>query len=219
MGPRIPALLSGLLLAANADTVSRHQTGLSGAPDPPLVFAPNVGQTNNSVRFVARAGQQAFYFMPGKAVLDMHRGKRAVALELRFRGSDPNAEVIPERRHRDESTTSPRQLGGPTSTPTGSCVTATSGRASTWSSAGRDPHSSTSSWYTRARDPADIRLAYAGANRVTLANGGLNVATPLGKLRDARRARRPAAKSPPAMHSPATRMASTWALMTSRALS
>jgi hypothetical protein len=157
----------------------------ASAESPSLTFVENAGQTDASVRFVAGGASHAFYFTPDKAVLDLRRGERGVALELRFRGASPDPQIVAERH--------------------------TSARVSYIDGAERHPNLAT---YEQIRyrslwpgidmvfrgqggqlkyeflvrpggDPRDIRLAYAGADSLRLAgNGALSIATPLGSLRD-----------------------------------
>jgi Beta-propeller repeat len=56
----------------------------------PLLFVPNAGQTERRVRYYAQGAGFAFYLTKHKAVLALNRGKRGEALELRFRGANPN---------------------------------------------------------------------------------------------------------------------------------
>ena len=95
--------------------------------------------------------------------------------------SSPRRPIAPAAR----STTSPARSATPTSPPTGGSSTATSGPASTWSFAAR-AEGSTTSFASAGAKASDIRLAYAGADHVSLGAGGaLLIETPLGTLRDA----------------------------------
>jgi hypothetical protein len=60
----------------------------------PLAFVPNAGQTDASVRYYVQGAGYSFYFTDHKAVLALQKGRRGEALELRFLGANPNAELI-----------------------------------------------------------------------------------------------------------------------------
>src|SRR5688500_297823 len=63
----------------------------------PLAFAPNAGQTDDSVRYVARGAGYSFFFTDEQAVLSLVKtdGQDAtgLALELGFVGASPDARV------------------------------------------------------------------------------------------------------------------------------
>ena len=152
----------------------------------PLAFVPNVGQTDKSVRYFARGPNFSLYFTRGRAVLVLQKRHRRQVLDLRFLGANPNATLMASDRR--------------------------SGTVSYLTSAGH--HSSLATYNqlvyrdlwpgidlslsgARGRleyefrlrpgaDPGDIRLAYAGARRLSLGAGGSLLAhTPLGSLKDA----------------------------------
>ena len=62
------------------------------AGDLPLAFAPNAGQTDDSVRYVARGAGYSFFFTDEQAVLSLVRTDRqdvsGLALELRTASVD-----------------------------------------------------------------------------------------------------------------------------------
>src|SRR5687767_11708561 len=72
--------------------------GADRSSEPAAIFVANAGQTDRSVHYMARGAGHAFYFTPRKAVLDLRRGERGVALELRFRGANPAPAIVGERR-------------------------------------------------------------------------------------------------------------------------
>src|SRR5688572_17965957 len=94
------ALACAAALAALALTLQPAPSTPAGSPptaDDALSFVPNAGQTDASVRFMARGAHHAFYFTPDKAVLDFQRGKRGVALQLRFRGANSSPAIVAEQ--------------------------------------------------------------------------------------------------------------------------
>ena len=163
------------------------------AGDLPLAFAPNAGQTDDSVRYVARGAGYSFFFTDEQAVLSLVRTDRqdvtGLALELRFVGASPDARL--EAREPASGTVS--QLTG----------------------AGADSASNVEAYQELVyrelwpgidmvfrgdggelkyefqldpgADPRDIRLDYDGASGLSLgSDGGLEIDTPLGVLNDAR---------------------------------
>src|SRR5215207_3986800 len=90
--------LVALALAAQPPSAGERSPSAGKAVTAPLTFVANAGQTDPSVRFMSRGAGHAFYFTADKAVLDLRKDERAVALELRFRGANPAAEVVAERR-------------------------------------------------------------------------------------------------------------------------
>ena len=82
------------------------------AGDLPLAFAPNAGQTDDLVRYVARGAGYSFFFTDEQAVLSLVKtdGQAAtgLALELRFVGANPDSHL--EARERASGTVS--QLTG-----------------------------------------------------------------------------------------------------------
>jgi hypothetical protein len=67
------------------------------AGDLPVAFAPNAGQTEDSVRYVARGSGYSFFFTDEQAVLSLVKADgqdvAGVALELRFLGASPDAHL------------------------------------------------------------------------------------------------------------------------------
>src|SRR6185503_11547470 len=67
------------------------------AGDLPVAFAPNAGQTDDSVRYVARGAGYSFFFTDEQAVLSLVRTDRqdvtGLALELRFVGASSDARL------------------------------------------------------------------------------------------------------------------------------
>ncbi len=175
----------GLMLALQPRP-SAESAGSDPSSEPAVTFTPNAGQTDSSVRYMARGANHAFYFTPDKAVLDFQRGTRGVALELGFRGANPSPEIVAEQR-------------------TGARVSYFTGPQGQRNLAAYEQIRYRALWpgidmvfrgqggalkyefhVAPGADPRDIRLAYAGPDSLRLAaNGSLAIATPLGTLRDA----------------------------------
>jgi hypothetical protein len=171
---------STALSAATGRRVTLAYTNL------PLAFIPNAGQTDEQVRYYAQGAGYSFRFTDDKAVLALQTGDRGHVLDLRFLGANPNAEL-----------TATGQSGGTVNYLTGSerqSNLPTYGRVIYrelwpgidmvfWGKGGK------LTYEFRLRPGArvsDIRLAYAGAEGVSLgASGNLLIDTPLGILRDA----------------------------------
>jgi Beta-propeller repeat len=163
------------------------------AGDLPLAFAPNAGQMDDSVRYVARGAGYSFFFTDEQAVLSLVKtdGQAAagVALELRFVGTSP--EVRLEAREPAAGTVS--QL-------TGSSGDSASDVETYQELVYRDLWPGIDMVFRGdggelkyefhldpGADPRDIRLNYDGASGLALnSDGDLEIGTPLGVLNDAR---------------------------------
>lgn len=62
-------------------------------PSHPLTFEANRGQTDERVKFLARAGGATVFLTATEAVLLLRRSSGAAAVRMRFVGADPNASV------------------------------------------------------------------------------------------------------------------------------
>jgi hypothetical protein len=153
----------------------------------PLTFVPNAGQTDERVLYHAQGAGFNFYFTDDRAVLAFQKGKRGHALDLRFLGANPNAKLEASER----GTGTVNYLTGSerhTNLPTYEQLTYRElwpGIDMTFRGAGGklkyEFH------LAAGANPADIRLAYAGAEGLSLGAGGaLLIDTPLGALRDSR---------------------------------
>lgn len=91
---------ASVLIAAAFASAPRGASDVreTGAASAPLTFIRNAGQTNDAVAFMTRGPGHAFYFTPDKVVLDLQRGERGVALQLHFRGANPDPQIVAERR-------------------------------------------------------------------------------------------------------------------------
>ena len=153
----------------------------------PLSFIPNRGQTDQRVRYYAQAPGLGFFLTDDKAVLSLTKGKRGTALEMRFLGANPDARLEPGRRGEGKVnylTGSDHQTG-----------LATYGQVTyrdLWPGIdmvfrGQGGKLKYEFHVAPGADPSRIRLAYAGADGLSLGPAGnLLIATPLGTLRDAR---------------------------------
>jgi beta-propeller repeat-containing protein len=153
----------------------------------PLSFVQNAGQVDRAVRYYAQGAGYSFYFARHKAVLALEKGKHGQALDLRFLGANPNARLTASdrasgtvnyfqgvQRHTDLATY--KRLIYRNLWPGIDMVfRGGSGRLE---------------YAFRVRpgaDPADIRLAYAGDQGVSVGReGALRIKTSLGTLKDAR---------------------------------
>jgi Beta-propeller repeat len=153
----------------------------------PLSFIPNRGQTAKQVRYYAQGAGYSFFFTDKKAVLALQKGHRGQALDLRFSGANPNAELMPADRASGRInflTGSERH----TNLPTYERLT----YRNLWPGIdmvfrGKGGKLNYEFRLRPGANASDIRLAYVGAEGVSLGAGGaLQIDTPLGTLRDAR---------------------------------
>jgi hypothetical protein len=156
----------------------------------PLSFIPNRGQTNEQVRYYARASGAGFYFTRTKAMLAFEKGKKGTALVLRFLGANPNARLEPlqkqpgrvnylrgsDRANWQRNIPAYHEIAYRNLWPGIDMVFRGAGGKLEYE------------FHLRpGSDPSDIRLAYQGADGLSLgASGNLLVQTPLGTLRDSR---------------------------------
>jgi hypothetical protein len=152
----------------------------------PLAFVPNVGQADPRVRYQAQGPGYGLFFTERKATVVLRDGARGYAVQLRFVGADPSPRLEPADRGTGKVnyfTGSERRTGLPTY-----------GRLTyrgLWPGVdmvfeGKGGRLTYEFRVHSGADVSDIRLAYAGANEVSLdARGGLRIHTPLGTLRDA----------------------------------
>jgi Beta-propeller repeat len=142
----------------------------------PMAFAPNAGETDDSVRYVARGAGYSFFFTDEQAVLSLVKtdGQDAtgLALELGFVGASPDARV--EARDPASGTVS-QELVYRELWPGIDMVLRGDGGELKYEFQ-LDP----------GADPSDIRLDYDGASGISLdSDGGLEIDTSLGTLHDA----------------------------------
>jgi uncharacterized repeat protein (TIGR01451 family) len=156
----------------------------------PLSFVQNKGQTETGVRYYAQGAGFGFYFTDEKVALTFGNGERGTALDLRFIGANPEAKLEAQRR----ATGDVNYLTGAsaakqyTNLPTYHQVA----YRDLWpgvdmvfrGTGGKLKYEFLVRPGARAED---IKLAYAGAEGLSVAAGGsLLIETPLGVLRDSR---------------------------------
>jgi hypothetical protein len=153
----------------------------------PLAFVPNRGQTDRHVRYYVQGPEYAFYFTSDKAVISFNKGKRDLALHLTPLGANPNAKL--EASDRDAGKVN-YLIGSErhTNLPTYHELV----YRQLWPGIdmvfrGQGGTLKYEFHIAPGADPADIRLAYRGADDVALGSAGnLLVQTPLGTMRDSR---------------------------------
>ena len=152
----------------------------------PLAFVPNAGQTDKRVRYYAQGAGYGLYFTDREAVLALQRGERGEALHLRFLGADPNPRLIATNRRTGRVnylTGSERHTDLPTY---GRLVYRELWPGIDMVFRGRGGRLTYEFRLRPGAGASDIRLAYRGAEGLSLGAGGaLRVGTPLGTIRDA----------------------------------
>jgi Beta-propeller repeat len=163
------------------------------AGDLPLAFAPNAGQTDDSVRYLARGAGYSFFFTDNQAVLSLVKadGQAAtgLALELEFVGTSPDARL--EARVPASGTVN--QLTSSSSDSTFDVETYQElVYRELWPGIdlvfrGDGGELKYEFHLDPGADPRDIRFDYDGASRLSLgSDGDLQIDTPLGVLSDAK---------------------------------
>jgi hypothetical protein len=188
--------LALLTLALFPPADAPAQTGaLDAYEDVPMSFAPNGGQTDERVRYLAQGAGYSFFFTDAGAVLsfapasDDVVGSSGLALGLRFLGTDPEAgpDAGPPAQgtvNRITASGSDSQSGVPT---THELVYRELWPEIDLTVRGHGGELSYEFHLHPGADPHDIRLAYAGADGLTVRSGGdMVVDTPLGELTDVR---------------------------------
>ncbi len=154
----------------------------------PLSFIPNRGQTDESVRYYAQGAGFGFYFTDDKAVLSFQKEARGEALHLRFLGASGNATLKPER----QGTGTVNYLKGhdPSKWQTGLPTYGQLAYQGLWPGVDMSIRGASGTLkyefqLAPGANPERIRLAYAGAEGLSLSRGGnLSIRTPHGTLRD-----------------------------------
>jgi beta-propeller repeat-containing protein/thrombospondin type 3 repeat protein len=166
-----------------AEATKRGRANLARVP---LSFVPNHGQTDSRVRFEAPGPGVHVYVTEAKVVLALNRGNDGHALELRFPGANPHPRIEPIslRQGRVSYLGRGRAHAG---LPTYGGVE----YRELWPGIdlalrGERGKLKYEFLLSPGADPSRIRLAYAGADQVSLSSGGaLQVGTSLGTVRDA----------------------------------
>jgi Beta-propeller repeat/PASTA domain len=167
-----------------------RQAALSAYRGVPLAFAPNAGHFDRRVLYAARGRNASTFLTRTGAVVALAKRTRGMALRLAFLGASPDAQIAGARRSPgrvnylvgDDPSRWRRNL------PTYAEVVyhdlwpgidlAVRGRAGELTYEFR---------LAPGADPARIRLAYRGQERLSLGrDGALRIETPLGLLRDTR---------------------------------
>lgn len=153
----------------------------------PLSFVPNAGQTDQSVRYYARGNGFGFYFTPDKVVLSFTKGGKGAALHLTPLGASASARLEADRRGSGKVSYlvgSKRHASLPTYQEIA--------YRDLWPGIdmvlrGQGGKLKYEFRLAPGADPSRIRLAYRGAEGLSLGTAGnLLISTPLGTLRDAR---------------------------------
>ncbi len=154
----------------------------------PLSFIPNRGQTDESVRYYAQGAGFGFYFTDDRAVLSFQKEARGQALQLRFLGASDNATL----RARLEGTGTVNYLKGddPREWQTGLPTYGQLAYQGLWPGVDMSIRGASGTLKYEFKlapgaNPERIRLAYAGAEGLSLSRGGnLSIRTRHGTLRD-----------------------------------
>ena len=172
--------------SAGAPSAAGERRAKSAYEKLPLAFVPNTGQTDARVRYFAQGAGYSFFFTDDKAVLALQKGNRGQALQMRFIGANPNAELVATER----SAAKVNYLSGTeqhTNLPSYAEVV----YRDLWPGIdmvfrGQGARLKYEFRVAPGARPSDIRLAYAGAQGLSVGAGGaLHIATPLGTLKDA----------------------------------
>jgi hypothetical protein len=175
-------------------SVASAQPG--GTEELPLTFTPNTGQSHEGVRYVAQGGGYAFFFTDEKAVLSFVKPagnapavSDALALDLRFVGASSVTSL--EARERTAGTVN-RFTGDRSDWETGVPMYEELVYRDLWPGIdmvirGDAGELKYEFHVSPGADLRDIRLAYGGADGLSLGDdGSLSIATALGELTDAR---------------------------------
>ncbi len=178
----------GVLAPAPGDVTAAEQRSIErGFSKLPVAFVPNRGQVDARANYYARGSGYGFYFTESKVVLALAKGERTQVLDLAFVGANRDPQITsgrPTGATVNELGAGPRQAG------------LSSHARITY----RDLWPGIDMVFFGAKgklnyefrlapgaDPGDIRLAYRGAEGVSLASGGhLVLDTELGALTDSR---------------------------------
>lgn len=187
----VAAGIVGLLHAGPAVAKAPSAAGrnaLAAYGNLPLAFVRNAGQTSSTVRYFAQRDRYGFYFTAKEAVFAFTGKRRGIALRLRFLG----AEAEPDGA---------RQLPGRVNYLTGNDPAKWRRGLRAYGEVvypdlwpgidlafrGQDGALKYEFALAPGADVRDIRLAYRGADRLSLGHAGeLRIHTPLGVLRDSR---------------------------------
>ena len=185
-------------VAARASTAPSPIPGATAAPvenrvndtygSLPLVFVPNGGRTNSQVSFWAQAGGARFYFTPSEAVFAFTKDDRGLALRLSFINANPAPQIVGTRPGPGKVNylvgSDPRQWHTGIST-YGEVVYRDLWPGIDVAFRGDSGQLNYEFHVAAWADPGNIRLAYRGADRISLGPGGeLLIHAGFGVLRD-----------------------------------
>jgi hypothetical protein len=180
--------MAALIMAQGTLVLSSESNGVSGGGRVPLSFVPNRGQNDEAVAYEARTAGTRFQFMGDRAVIALARGDKGHRLDLRFLGANPDPAIVPSRRleGRVNYLRGADRSRWQTNLPTYGAIT----YRDLWPGIDLTFKSTSSALkyeflVRRGADPSRIRLAYAGAQSLSLTSGALQVKTAAGTMRDA----------------------------------
>ena len=185
-------IASGTSMVSAARSVSRSEARVrSDYARLPVAFVENAGQLDAPVRYYAHGTRYGFYFTQTEVVLALTKenADAGVALALRFIGSNPHARI--EGVDRAPGDVNFLRGADPAQWRTGVARYERVAYRDLWP--GIDLHVRGDSGVLKyefhvrpGARPSDIRLAYAGADGLSLEeSGALSIDTPAGVLRDA----------------------------------
>ena len=152
----------------------------------PLVFVPNAGQASKSVRYYAQGPNFSFYFTRNKAVLVLAKGHRRQVLDLHFLGANPHAALLTSKRQPGTVNYLTHGQRHPDLPTYGQLVYRNLWPGVDLAFSGARGRLEYEFRVRPGADPSQIRLSYAGAERLSFGAGGALVAhTPLGSVNDA----------------------------------
>jgi hypothetical protein len=193
--PAEPSLAARTPAASEPVTSAAKQGILDAFDKLPLSFIPNAGQTDTRVRYYTHGAGYGFYFFDDKAALAFakpvgHKALRTSTLELRFAGARVGA--APRAERRQTARISYLRGSEPSKWRTNISTYEQVVYEQLWNGIDmRFRGGGGALKYEFAIRPGarvdDIRLAYEGAERVSLGEAGqLLIQTPLGVLTDLR---------------------------------
>jgi hypothetical protein len=185
------SLLGLLILVAAMVASGEREWGRAPAPAEssygklPLSFVPNRGQADERVLYSAQAGGSSLQFTRDRVAITLEGKDKAHALHLRFLGASPSPTLTGEDRQKGRVnyfTANASQTNIPTY---GELRYRNLWPGIDLAFRGEGGRLKYEFHVAAGADPSKIRLAYAGAESLSLgAAGALLIETPLGTLRD-----------------------------------
>ena len=196
----VAIVAAGVVVAAPAATPGKVDSAFAvrGIPSDaakaygrlPLAFVPNAGQTDLRVRYQAQVGGASFYFTPREAVFSFAKERQGVALRLRFLGATRNPRI--ERQRLGPGRVNYLIGNDPAKWRTNLPAYRQVVYRDLWPGIdlafrGQGGRLKYEFRLAPGASVRDIRLAYRGANRVSVGpSGELRIGTALGVLSDSR---------------------------------